>query len=430
MSGLDVELEKSQSSSLNLDVNDQMDISEVIDDDSNEFLSSQSTITSVNLDVHQGQLFNTINTKVGIEDTNKLLKSLKGKLKQLKIEIDEFITFLEAKKHVVDQSYKKQQGAVATFSGVSIVGGGAMLIGGAGAIFTLGASFTLILAGGITVGIGTFGSVTAQIAGKARRRWVIRQCKTELRKIQSNTEEIGKLYEQLHSKCKGVCEALEEFELSIENLKEVEPIIFKFAMIGWLNTPKLAAGTAVATGTHVVRSSNVAAHVGNCLELRFLGKTIVPALKLTQAVLGIGMAITGIGIAFDLVVGGKAIYDLVKEKECSESKNISLAIRKAEDHRDIIKTYRRLLKHDAADLLKKAIASTRSIRQDIRYQNETIEHLRRADSDKAAEIKRLRKADKEKTAEIKRLRKADEEKTADIQNLWDEFKKLRQDIRT
>ena len=45
-------------------------------------------------------------------------------------------------------------------------------------------------------------------------------------------------------------------------------------------------------------------------HLKFLGKAIIPTLKITQAVLGIGMAISGIGIAFDLAVGGKALYNL------------------------------------------------------------------------------------------------------------------------
>ena len=64
--------------------------------------------------------------------------------------------------------------AVSTFSGISAVEGGIMLAGGACTLVTLGASFGLVLGSRITVGIGTFGSVAAQVVGKIRHRLIIR----------------------------------------------------------------------------------------------------------------------------------------------------------------------------------------------------------------------------------------------------------------
>ena len=347
-----------------------------------------------------------INEKIGpnVEDLNEILDLLVVKLKNLNI--DELIRFLKDKKQTTDQSYKKQNVAVSTFSGISAVGGALMLAGTAGALVTLGASLGFVLAGGVTVGIGTFGSVTAQIAGKIRRKLIIRDCKKKVEKMKSDTEEIGKIYEEFCNKCIGVSMALEQFELNVESLKELDPVIFKFAMIGWLNAPKVAiAAGATAAGTHVVRSSSVAAHISNFVHIRFLGKAIFPALKLTQAILGIGMAITGVGIAFDLVVGGKALYDLVKGNRCSESNNLSCAIKKAEEHAKVIKSYIQLLEHDAADLLQKAIDSTRTIGQQIADQANAIDQLKRTNDEKAALIEELRRADDEKTAEIEQMRR-------------------------
>ena len=44
---------------------------------------------------------------------------------------------------------------MSVFSGISVVGRALMLAGTAGALVTLGASFGFVLAGGVTVGIGT-----------------------------------------------------------------------------------------------------------------------------------------------------------------------------------------------------------------------------------------------------------------------------------
>ena len=262
-----------------------------------------------------------INEEIDIIELKELQDLLIGLLKRLKM--DEFIKFLKAKKDTVDQSYRKQNAAVSTFSGVSAVGGGIMFAGGVSALVTLGASLSLVIAGGETVGIGTFGTVTAQVTGKLHRRLIIQQCKKALKDIESHTKKIGDVYEQFREKCTVVCKTLEELELSIENLKEVDPIIFKFALIGWLNTPKVAVLAGVtAAGTHVATT----VHAGHFVHLRFLGKSLIPAFKITEAVLGIGMAISGIGIALDLIVGGKALYDLVKGTECSESRSISEAI--------------------------------------------------------------------------------------------------------
>ena len=340
-----------------------------------------------------------INEKIDIDELKELHDLLIKMLKNLKM--DEFVKFLKAKKRTVDRSYRKQNAAVSTFSGVSAVGGVIMIAGGCSAIATLGASLSLVLAGGVIVGVGTFGTVTAQIAGKIRRRLIIRRCKKELKNKESHTNEIGKVFEQFCNKCKVVCETLEELELSIENLKELDPVIFKFALIGWLSTPKVAAAVGTsAAGAHVT----TAAHASHFVHLRFLGKAIIPAFKVTEAVLGVGMAISGIGIVLDVIVGGKALYDVVKGTECSESKSISEAISKAEKHAETINKYLQLLEHNAAELLTKVIESTKSTKQQLKDKTDTIKQLRETEDQNRAEIERLRMGDDEKTAKIERLK--------------------------
>ena len=326
-----------------------------------------------------------INEEIDIIELKELQDLLIGLLKSLKM--DEFIKFLRTKKQTVDQSYRKQNAAVSTLSGVSAVGGGIMFAGGVSAIVTLGGSLSLVIAGGVTVGIGTFGTVTAQVAGKLRRRLIIRQCKKQLKDIESHTKKIGDVYEQFREKCTVVCQTLEELQLSIENLKEVDPIIFKFALIGGLNTPKVAVlAGATSAGTHVATT----VHAGHFVHLRFLGKALIPAFKITEAVLGIGMAISGIGIALDLIVGGKAMYDLVKGTECSESRSISEAINRAEEHAKHIKSFLHLLETDGKDLLTKAIDSTKSTKQQLQDKTDTIKQLRTIDDQQRAEIERFR----------------------------------------
>ena len=362
-----------------------------------------------------------INEELDINELKELLGLLIDMLKSLKM--DEFIKFLKTRKKTVDQSYRKQNAAVSTFSGVSAVGGGIMLVGGVSALVTLGASLSLVIAGGVTVGIGTFSTVTAQVTGKLRRRLIIRQCKKALKDIESHTKKIGDVYEQFREKCTVVCKTLEELELSIENLKELDPIIFKLALIGWLNTPKVAVlAGATAAGTHVATT----VHAGHFVHLRFLGKALIPAFKITEAVLGIGMAISGIGIALDVIVGGKAMYDLVKGTKCSESRSISVAINRAKEHAKHIKSFLHLLETDAEDLLTKAIDSTKSRKQQLQDKTDTIKRLRRADDQKREEIERLRKADDEKAAEIKQLREADDQNKAQIKMLWDAFNQMQQ----
>ena len=394
------------SSSVNLDVNEPRSTSLQ--------LITAGLSGSINLEVQA--LFENGNVEIDelniLKNINLLIEKLKG------LKIDEFISFLKAKKDTVDKIYTRQNAAVSTFSGVSAVGGGMMLAGGACALATAGGSFALILAGGITVGVGTFGSVGAQIFGKFRRYSIMKGCKEELEKFKSSTKEIDEIYKEFHNKCSGVCKLLEKFELNAENLKKLNPIIFKFVLIGQLSGSKLAiAAGAGAVGTHVVRSSNVLAQVGKLAQLKILGKVIVPTLKITQVLLGVGMALSGLGILFDIAVGGKALYDFAKGTECSESKKLSCAISEVQKHAKVINSYLQLLEYDAAELLRKAIQSTRSIRQQITDQTETIQQLKRDDDQKREEIEQLRKADDEKTAEIERLRKADEEKAAEIEQL-------------
>ena len=216
----------------------------------------------------------------------------------------------------------------------------------------------------------------------------------------------------------GVCTALEGFELSIENLRELDPVLFKFALIGGLNGSKLAmAAATAAAGTHIVRGSSVAVQVGKFIHLRILGKAIVPALKITQAALGIGMAISGVGIVYDLIVGGKALYDLAKGKKCSESESLSCAIDKAEEHKRLINSYLHLLKYDASALLQKAIHSTNNTTQQITEQAHTIKELQQADDRNKAEIEQLKRADDENKEVIEQLRN-------DNRDIWDAIKQL------
>ena len=394
--------------SINLDVNDPAAV--VNDDNEPE--------ESVNLDAQMFENVAAINNGMSssITDLEELKESLIALLKNLKL--DNFITTLKNNRDSVDGSFKKQNIAVTSFSAVSAAGGITMLAGGAGALATCGASFCLVLVGGAIVGLGTFGTLASQMGGKIRRRLIIRQCKKELKKIEISTEEIGKKYEEFRNKCIGVCTALEQFELGIEDLKKLDPVLFKFALIGWLNASKvgIAAHTAAAS-THVVRSSSVAAHVGKFIHLRFLGKAIVPALKLTQAVLGIGIAISGIGIAFDVVVGGKALIDLVRGKKCSESESLSDAINKAEEHKKVIDSYIQLLEHDAKTLLQKAMDSTKSTKQQITQ-------LQQADDKNREEIERLRNDADQNKLELERLKRADDEKTQKIQYLMEAIEKL------
>ena len=401
----------SPSSSSYPDVNESMSTSEDSEDYDEISISASSNSDVVMF--KNAAAINAINEEVDIDKLQELQVSLMDMLKNLKI--NTFIKFLKAKKVTVDRSYRKQNTAVSTFSGVSAVGGGIMLVGGVTALVTCGASLSLVLAGGITVAIGTFGTVTAQITGKLRRRLIIRKCKKELKNIESDTEKIGEVYEQFRKKCIVVCKTLEEHELSIENLKELDPIIFKFALIGLVNTPAKVAAVAGATaaGTHVA----TAAHASHFVHLKFLGKALIPAFKITEAVLGIGMALSGIGIALDLIVGGKALYDLVKGTECSESKGISEAINKAEEHAKLIKSFMHLLETDAKDLVTKAIDSTKSTKQQLKDKTDTIKRLRKTDDQNRAEIERLRRVDEERRAEIERLRRVDEERRAEIERL-------------
>ena len=61
-----------------------------------------------------------INEKIDIDELKELHVLLIKMLKNLKM--DEFVKFLKAKKRTVDRSYRKQNAAVSTFSGVSAVG--------------------------------------------------------------------------------------------------------------------------------------------------------------------------------------------------------------------------------------------------------------------------------------------------------------------
>lgn len=87
-----------------------------------------------------------------------------------------------------------------------------MLAGGEFAVITLGASLSHVIAGGVTVGVGTFGTITAQITSKLYRRLTIRQCKKRLKKIESHIKKVGNIYEQFCEKCIKVDKILEDLE--------------------------------------------------------------------------------------------------------------------------------------------------------------------------------------------------------------------------
>lgn len=137
------------------------------------------------------------------------------------------------------------------------------------------------------------------------------------------------------------------------------------------------------------------------------------------------MAITGIGIAFDVVVGGKALYKLAKGKRCSESERLSQAIVKAKEHKELINSYLYLLEHDAKELLQQAIDSTKSTRQHITEQGQIIRELKQADVKKQEEIERLRQADDVKQKKLEELSQADDLKRQQIEFLMDAVEKLK-----
>ena len=143
-----------------------------------------------------------------ITDLMKLMDLLIKRLRDHDLKVDKFIKFLKTKKEAVDKSYRKQNFAVSVFSEISATGGVVILVGSTGAVVTAGASFPLVVAGGITTVIGTGGSVATKYFSNCRRRLIIQECNEELRKIESDTEEIGAIHEEICCKCIEACETL------------------------------------------------------------------------------------------------------------------------------------------------------------------------------------------------------------------------------
>ena len=249
------------------------------------------------------------------------------------------------------------------FSGISATGGVTMLIGSAGAAVTAGASLALVIAGGITVGIGTFGSITTKYFAKRRRRLIMQECKEELRKIELDSKEIGMSYEKLLSKCREVCRIFglsAESSLDYTSVETSKPV----GKQSILN----AAGTPFKTAQVGLRSSNLLAKVIDSLHLEVVGEAMIPALK---TFFKFGTAITGLGIGIDLVVGGIALHKLVKGTQCAESKSLTLVIDEAESHAQLIKSYLQLLEHHPKDLFLGATTATRQ----IGYQTEQLQNV-------------------------------------------------------
>ena len=283
-------------------------------------------------------------------DLKKLMDLLIKRLRDHDLKVDKFIKFLKNKKEAVDKSYRKQNFAVSFFSGISATGGAIILIGGAGAVVTAGASLPLVVAGGITTVIGTGGSVPTKYFSNRRRRLIIQECNEELRKIESDTEEIGAIYEKFRCKCIEACEIHRSGAPSSQEDLSFEPTGKKSITA----TPRRTA----QVGLRVVRLFNLLAKVSNALHLEIVGEAIIPAIK---TVFKFGTAITGIGIGIDLAVGGKALYNIGKGKQCAESKKLALVIDKAECHAKFIKSYLRLLEHNFVDLSLEPIPAARQI---------------------------------------------------------------------
>ena len=302
-----------------------------------------------------------------INDLKKLTDLLIKRLRDHDLKVDKLIKFLKVKKEAVDKSYRKQNSAASIFSGISVTGGVVIIVGGAGAVVTAGASFPLVVAGGITVGIGAFGSIVTQIFSKRCRRLIMQKCKEEFRKIESDTEEIGEIYEELHSKCMEVCKIL---RLSAESPQDPNLLNIESSE---LTGKKGTAGKTAAVSLRLVRFSNLLAKVIDTFHVEFVGRAMIPILEIAKAALIFGTAITGIGIGIDLLVGGKALYDLVKGNQCAESIKLDLAINKAENHAKLISSYLQSLKHHPEDLLHKAIELPTTIRK-LAYQNEELQN--------------------------------------------------------
>ena len=301
-----------------------------------------------------------ITKKMG--EVKKLVDELIMKLKDHDLKVDKFIKFLKTKKEAVDKSYRRQNAAVTVFSGISATGGIGILVGSAGAVVTAGASFPLVIAGGIAVGIGTFGSITTQLFSKYHRWLIIQKCKEESRNIESDTEEIGTIYKKLCSKCTEVCGVL---GLTIPSFFESSKLIGNQSILNAAVIP----GKAAEVSFRLVRFSNLLVKVSDTFHLKFVGRAMIPTLKITEAILRFGAAITGIGICIDLYVGGKVLYDLVKGKQCAEFKTIDLAINKAENHAKLVNSYLQFLQHHPEGLFPKVIEPTIATRQ-IAYQTE------------------------------------------------------------
>ena len=304
-----------------------------------------------------------------INDLKKLTDLLIKRLRDHDLKVGKLIKFLKVKKEAVDKSYRKQNSAASIFSGISVTGGVVIIVGGAGAGVTAGASFPLVIAGGITLGIGAFGSIGTQIFSKCCRWLIIQKCNKECRKIKSDTEEIGATYEELHSKCMAVCEIL---RLSAESPQDPNQLNIESSELTGKNLKGIAGKTA-AVSLRLVRLSNLLAKVIDTFHLEFVGRVMIPILEIAKAIFIIGTAITGIGIGIDLLVGGKALYDLVKGNQCAESIKLDLAINEAENHAKLISSYLQSLKHHPEDLLHKAIELPTTIRK-LAYQNEELQN--------------------------------------------------------
>ena len=142
---------------------------------------------------------------------------------------------------------------------------------------------------------------------------IIQKCKEKFRKIESDSEEIGAIYEELLSKCMEVGGIL---RLNAESPQD--PNLLNIASSRLIGKKGVAEESA-AVSLCLVRLSNLLAKVSDTFHLEFVGRAMIPILEIAKAISIVGTTITGIGIGIDLLVGGKVLHNLVKGNQCAKS---------------------------------------------------------------------------------------------------------------
>ena len=345
---LTTDVKKSKSTSV---ANGRGNFNDVDEHEESDTVPTLSHQESTCLDTKNAAAKIEINSRV--DELNKLSDKLIAKLENLKL--DEVIRFLEDEEDNIDESYSSQNLATYIFTRISMMGGVILVVGAISSLSTAGTSLGLVLAGGVIVGVGSFGSIVTRLCGKVRRQWILRwKCKRKLRKTQLDTEEIGQVYETFCSEC---IKFYEEYgRLNIENLKDLNPCILKYSVIGHLNklNKTAVAGKAITTG---IRLSNLAVKTTDSIYLEYLGRSIIPITKefliLGKTFAALGTAVTCIGIAIDIGVCRDAFLKSLGFEKCSESKRLLFTIQEVKNNAKVIESYLKFLKEDHKDFLQK-----------------------------------------------------------------------------